>query len=55
LHPILIDGNGRLVAGARRLAGVRSLGWTDVPVRVVRSLSDAANALRAERDENTER
>jgi N6-adenosine-specific RNA methylase IME4 len=55
LHPVVVDGNGRLVAGARRLAAVRLLGWRDVPVRVVRSLSDAANALRAERDENTER
>ncbi len=55
LHPIVVDGGGRLVAGARRLAAVRSLGWHDVPVRVVRNISDAADALRAERDENTER
>ena len=55
LDPIVVDGDGRLVAGARRIAAVRSLGWRDVPVRVVRNLSDAANALRAERDENTER
>src|SRR4051812_6165817 len=55
LHPVVVDTNGRLVAGARRLAAVRSLGWRDVPVRVVRSLTDAAQALRAERDENTER
>jgi ParB-like chromosome segregation protein Spo0J len=55
LHPVVVDGNGRLVAGARRLAAVRLLGWRDVPVRVVRNLSDAADALRAERDENVER
>jgi hypothetical protein len=55
LHPVVVDGNGRLVAGARRLAASRLLGWRDVPVRVVRNLTDAANALRAERDENTER
>ncbi len=55
LHPIVVDGDGRLVAGARRLAAVRALGWRDVPVRVVRSLGDAVQALRAERDENTER
>ena len=30
-------------------------GWRDVPVRVVRNIKDAADALRAERDENTER
>src|SRR5262245_31251847 len=55
LHPIVVDARGQLVAGARRLAAVRSLGWKDVPVRIVRNLSDAANALRAERDENVER
>lgn len=55
LHPIVVDGRGRLVVGARRLAAVRSLGWKDVTVRVVRDLSDAAAALRAERDENVER
>src|SRR3954465_10080507 len=55
LHPIVVAPNGRLVAGARRLAAVKSLGWTRVPVRVVRSVADAAEALRAERDENTER
>jgi N6-adenosine-specific RNA methylase IME4 len=55
LHPVVIDGKARLVAGARRLAAVRLLGWRDVPVRIVRTLTDAADALRAERDENTER
>jgi N6-adenosine-specific RNA methylase IME4 len=55
LHPIVVAENGRLVAGARRLLAVKSLGWSDVPVRVVRTLSDATRALRAERDENTER
>jgi N6-adenosine-specific RNA methylase IME4 len=55
LHPIVVDGKGRLVAGARRLAALRALGKHDVPVRVVRTLGDAAKALRAERDENTER
>jgi len=28
LHPIVVDGNRRMVAGARRLAAVRLLGWT---------------------------
>src|SRR5262249_19890576 len=55
LHPIVVDTKSRLLAGARRLAAVKSLGWKEVPVRVVRDLSDAANALRAERDENNER
>ena len=52
---MVVDGKGRLVAGARRLTAVRSLGWKDVPVRIVRTLTDAAAALTAERDENTER
>jgi hypothetical protein len=55
LHPVVVDGSGRLIAGARRLAAVQLLGWRDVPVRVVRGLADAADALRAERDENAER
>src|SRR5688500_8840107 len=55
LHPIVVDGTGRLVAGARRLAAVKLLGWRDVPVRVVQNLSDGLSALLAERDENSER
>lgn len=55
LHPMVVDAEGKLIAGARRLAAVKALGWRDVPVRVVRSLTDAADALRAERDENVER
>ena len=51
LHPVVADEHGHLIAGARRLAAVKALGWRDVPVRVVRSLSDAGRALRAERDE----
>jgi hypothetical protein len=43
IHPIVADARGHLVAGTRRLAAVKALGWRDVPVRVVRSLSDAAN------------
>lgn len=52
LHPVVITAKRRLVAGGRRLAAARSLGWTEVPVRVV-DLSTAADALRAEADENT--
>ncbi len=55
LQPVVVDQRGRLIAGARRLAAVRALGWTTVPVRVIRTLSDAADALRAQRDENVER
>lgn len=52
LHPVVITGKRQLVAGGRRLAAARSLGWAEVPVRVV-DLATAAAALRAESDENT--
>lgn len=53
LHPVVIRDDGQLVAGYRRLLAVEQLGWTNVPVTVVKSLGDAAALLRAERDENT--
>lgn len=52
LHPIVITPKRRLVAGGRRLSAVRSLGWSEVPVRVV-DITTAEKALRAEADENT--
>jgi ParB family transcriptional regulator, chromosome partitioning protein len=36
LHPITVDEKNRLLAGARRLAACKSLGWKTVPVNVVR-------------------
>ena len=35
LHPIVIRPDGTLIAGARRLAAVALLGWTNVAVRVI--------------------
>lgn len=55
LHPIVVTPDLRLVAGARRLAAVRELGWAEVPVTVVESLDEALPLLLAERDENVER
>lgn len=52
LHPVVVTADHELVAGDRRLAAVRSLGWTEVPVTVV-DLATAADVLRAEADENT--
>jgi MT-A70/ParB/Sulfiredoxin domain len=35
LHPVVIAPDGRLIAGARRLAAAKALGWTRVPVTIV--------------------
>lgn len=52
LHPVVITEARELVAGGRRLAAVRKLGWTEVPVTVVNWFT-VEKALRAEADENT--
>jgi ParB family chromosome partitioning protein len=36
LHPITVDQDGRLLAGARRLAAFKLLGRTEIPVNVMR-------------------
>ena len=50
IHPIVVDGNGNLIAGERRLAACVRLGWRDVPVTIVDL--DAEQVLRVEYDEN---
>jgi ParB family chromosome partitioning protein len=35
LHPVVIRPDGVLIAGARRLAACRALGWSKVPVRIM--------------------
>jgi ParB-like chromosome segregation protein Spo0J len=35
LHPIVTRPDGRLIAGERRLAACRRLGWKTVPVTIV--------------------
>lgn len=52
LHPVVVTENLDLVAGGRRLAAVKALGWSEVPVTVV-DLATASDALRAELEENT--
>lgn len=42
----------RIVAGGRRLAAVKELGWDEVPITIVDWFT-AEKALRAESDENT--
>lgn len=53
LHPVVVTPDNLLVAGGRRLAAAKRLGWTEVDVTVIATLADANLALRAEKDENT--
>jgi N6-adenosine-specific RNA methylase IME4 len=52
LHPVVVRPDYTLISGERRLRAVQTLGWTEVPIRVVDGLDDALQALRAESDEN---
>jgi ParB/RepB/Spo0J family partition protein len=51
LHPIVIRPDGTLIAGARRLAAARLLGWAEIPVTVV----DLDSVARGEYAENAHR
>lgn len=53
INPITITADNRLLAGERRLAAVRQLGWTEIDVRIIDTLDDAVARLTIERDENT--
>jgi ParB family chromosome partitioning protein len=53
IHPVVVTPDHHLVAGERRLAALRSLGWDTVPVTVIHTLNGAADLLQAEADENT--
>jgi hypothetical protein len=53
LNPVIITEDSRLISGQRRLEACRLLGWESIPVRIARSVDDAATLLRVERDENT--
>lgn len=55
MNAVTVTPDGRLVAGQRRLAACRQLGWQKIAARIVDNLDDAADRLRAERDENTQR
>jgi ParB family transcriptional regulator, chromosome partitioning protein len=37
LHPIIVDEQGFLLAGARRLAACKRLGWKKIPVNIVKA------------------
>ncbi len=51
LHPVVVTPDAVLVAGARRLAAAKMLGWGRVPVTVV----DLDEVVRGEHDENVHR
>lgn len=53
IHPVVVTPECKLVAGGRRIAAVKALGWDTIPVTVIHTLADATDALMAERDENT--
>lgn len=52
IQPVVVLPNYELVAGERRVAALRQLGGTVVPVTIINTLHDAADRLKAERDEN---
>ena len=51
LHPVVIRVDGVLIAGARRIAACRKLGWKEIPIRVV----DLNEVARGEFAENKDR
>jgi ParB-like chromosome segregation protein Spo0J len=53
MHPIVITTDCRLIAGHRRIEACKSLGWTEIQATVIEQVTDAAQLLRMERDENT--
>jgi ParB family chromosome partitioning protein len=52
LHPVVIDGDRRLLVGGRRLEACKQLGMSTIPAIVAESLSDLRRRVVAERDEN---
>lgn len=54
LHPVVIDDTGTLVAGERRLRACQHIGWTDIPVRSIGTLS-ASELHVIELEENIRR
>lgn len=52
LHPVVIDGDHRLLVGGRRLESCKQLGMLTIPAIVAESMSDLRRRVVAERDEN---
>jgi N6-adenosine-specific RNA methylase IME4 len=55
LQPVVVTPDGGLVAGYRRLAALKRLGWSEAPVHVAAGFDEAVPLLKAERDENVQR
>jgi ParB-like chromosome segregation protein Spo0J len=51
LHPIVVQTDGRLIAGHRRIEAARLLGWEQISATVI----DVTDLLAAERAENEQR
>lgn len=55
LHPPVVTTDNLLVAGFRRIKAYEAMGRTVIPVHRVSNLNDAADLIRAEKDENDSR
>lgn len=53
INAVTVTPDGQLLAGERRLAACRTLGWHTIPARIVDNIADATARLTVERDENT--
>ena len=49
LQPVVVRPDGRLIAGERRLAAAKFIGWNEIPIRVI----DLDAVVRGEFAENT--
>ena len=52
LNPIIVDENHELVAGHRRLASCKDLGWEEIEVRVLKIQNNELHKLEIECHEN---
>jgi ParB family chromosome partitioning protein len=52
LHPVVIDGDCRLLVGGRRLEACKQLGMLTIPAVTAASLSELRQRVMAEKDEN---
>ncbi|NLJ45880.1 MAG: ParB N-terminal domain-containing protein [Treponema sp.] len=54
LHPIVLDRRNRLIAGGRRLAAAKKLGWRTINALII-DADDKADRLELELEENVQR